>query len=189
MKTFIQIGLLSTAEYSYLTNADPCPDSIGNKCLVFYSNDNWQYVGVEINPLFCYNTANKYRGQKRTFVCAGLGARSKIQRVNVPTDDNMHMPMHSVVMTINDLVRQLNIKSLDGVYIDIEGQEMEILRNYDWEFKPEFFGVEVHDFKENGKALEDNAKEIQCILEGQGYKISLKKNTNSDRTMELQFTR
>lgn len=186
MKTFIQVGLLSTAEYAYLT--EDASNTPANDCLLFHSEDKWQYVGVEINPMACYKTAEKYTKKNRKFLCAGLGSKKEIRQVLVHRDSDTPIIMSIPVITINDLVRQLSIKSLDGIYIDIEGQEMEILRNYDWEFKPEFFGVEIHDFKEKGQALERNAEEAQSILIDQGYKKTFEKMTNADRTIEMQFT-
>lgn len=185
--TFIQVGLLSTCEYSYLATGASPPRSIHE---IPVKADNWDYFGVEVNPFFISNLLEYNKHRNVNIICAGISEESKLIRVDEASNIIL-VPCITLNNFIDELILNHNVENIGGIYLDIEGAEYNIIKNYEFKHKPPFFGVEVHGREVNPgiskRSYSERGEDIKEIFFKNGYKLHLEKVTNANRTLELQF--
>ena len=76
---------------------------------------------------------------------------------------------------LENVLKKLNIKSVDYINIDVEGHEFEILKNFDIQFyKPKVVSVEYLDFTMNKLEFKNN--KLENIIKSELYNYFLKNN-------------
>ena len=75
-------------------------------------------------------------------------------------------------MTLDELIKKHNVKSIDKLKIDTEGTEYQILDSYSWKIKPKFMQIEYQHWVSRGVSVEKYIK----MLESMGYKCKKDKN-------------
>lgn len=181
----IQIGLLTNAEMFYLTQNDwqkqilQQPDI--NKVPDF-NYDKWVLYGIDSNPASIAIMLDKYGGSNVSWICAYVSHNSNtIVPVRDQTSEDIHSNLFSPTITLSSLINGLALDRIDVLKIDIEGSELQVISNYQFEIKPRYISIECHEMYNEGCT-----DRIQRILEMQGYDISNIQYTNIGRTIELQ---
>ena len=74
---------------------------------------------------------------------------------------------------LENVLKNLNIKSFDYINIDVEGHELEVLKNFDIQlYKPKAVSVEYLDFTMNKLVFKNN--KLENVIESELYKYFIK---------------
>tara|TARA_B100000989_G_scaffold231793_1_gene178596 strand:+ start:66 stop:761 length:696 start_codon:yes stop_codon:yes gene_type:complete len=77
--------------------------------------------------------------------------------------------------TLNSILKDYNIKNIDYFNLDVEGHEMDVLKNFDIKlYKPKVISVEFIDYQM--KKLEFKNNNIGVVLESEIYKYFISNN-------------
>lgn len=165
--TCLQIGLLNTAEFFYLTDPfwqerlpeQPPLKQIPKAVADLY--DRWFYFGIDqdLTPLPEAYKRNPW--------------------------GNSHF-FEAKVSDLDDVLLFFDISELGMLAIDIEGDELAVFEEYSWNVKPAFITVEVH---RQDQSLEEACVAIINLVEPHGYNVYNCQQSNYNRTYELQFLR
>ena len=224
MNTCIQIGLHGTCEYLYLAKEnwrDLMPEQLEIKrlpdsLLPHLEPGSFKYYGVERSPVFLGKIMEQFQfsGANIEWICAQLstayGALPRLHHANDQYPENIYgEDIHNVnyfvpAIDLDTLITGLDIKNLDVLAMDIEGDEDYLLKMYTWLQKPKFITIETHyanilqlenEEEYNLGARTANLKSLIC---SQGYKCILEQETNETResiasgtenNFEIQFLR
>lgn len=150
------------------------PKRLSN-CFRFYKR-GWMGVVVEPNP----EVANRFltKRPRDKFVNAGIGidngyldyfkylipALNTFSKKAVLENNKKGFNVDSIekikILAVKDFLDKYVDKKIDFLSIDTEGLDFEILKNWDWKYKPKVLCVE-----------KDNDKRIEKLLTEKGYKL------------------
>ena len=197
----IQIGLGWTAEYDYLAEDDwksKMQDNHRNFHIpVFLHKYNkWKYYGIDADgDSIAHLIKTKDKRDNVQWIQAAI-SNDKIIELN---HNRFHMnPFFDTCLvpaiTFDDLLDLVGIEEIAILAIDIEGQEIDILKEYSWDIKPEYIAVEVHaNHNHTIEGLEENSAEMLCVVESEGYVLCREFGTNIrdgiSYTNEMQFAK
>ena len=199
----IQIGLLNTAEMLYLTETDwqkQIEQQADTNKVPDFDYDKWVLYAVDCNPVSIAIMSDKYKQNDVRWLCAYLSDNNSIVPVNDETSQIMRTNLLTPSLTLKLLVDGLGLHRIDVLKMDIEGSELGVISNYQFEIKPTYISIECHEVDNKGctdqiqnilenqdyDILKGCTDQIQTILENQGYDILSRKFTNIGRTIELQ---
>lgn len=168
----IQIGLKRTAELLYLTRPDwksimPTVAEENKRLYTEFDFDRWDYFGIDCDPGsitgmlggdvrtredFPYNVDNAHWINCLIVPCQKPYLR-KIKSA-ICTEE-----CYVVSVSLEFIVQQLNLPKIDVLVMDIEGDEVDVLGNYNFDIKPSYIIVETHS----------NRELIENILHSQNY--------------------
>ena len=162
MRTVIQLGLHTSAEWIYLSNKEGWVDDYPPKreyeeVPAFFQDDPepFRYFGVDYAPESIAYVANKYPSltYHADFICCGISDRIYSSLQHSKTwwvgqswyfiDIFPHIIYPFIPLSV--LFRMLNLNSVDILAMDIDGYEHIVLADIDnWEILPKLIVVEVH---------------------------------------------
>lgn len=202
MKTGIvmQIGIYTVADYAYLS--EPNWQQVMRKVSELkhvppqlHHIKDWKYIGVDCdvasiaamsrqiqNAIWCprfitgKDTGHTYRYSSDAFeditgIPFGLSAPNVF--------------IHKT--PLSDFLKELEISHLDVLAVDIEGSEVELFENYDWQVKPTYLPIEFHH-----KFVDILQQDFEQLFYDAGYIKIHEEPTNHcealiPQTTELQF--
>ena len=192
MRTVIQLGLYTSAFWTYLTREDWVDyrrkklDQPQNILPEFFTKDPapFQFYGVDVEPESIAHVANSrhYKNLPNiTWICAGISddhylmkPTSRYDRAEwyqFPTHNRMH-----VYITMKHLINSISPETLDVLAIDIDGYEHYIFNDMEnWSILPTYITIEYHPFgidRENREAVkrEEAHDNLIATIVGNGYK-------------------
>ena len=185
MKTCVQIGLNMTAEYLYLVDNSLTTPEICS-LLQSFQEGEWTYYGVDANPASIVFVANKYVHLNRShLVCCKIAADTGLEAAALFWGKHIWAENMSIknlekqsffvgTFSLGNFLSALELKYVDLLAIDVEGEEFTIFENYDWNVKPERLRVEVHCWD---KKMEKANTFVDMVV-SQGYEVEGKFNWN-----------
>ena len=196
----VQVGIGFSAEYSFL--ADPnwheVIEKMDNKyhfpieISSFVSDQPWLYYGIDCDPHSIIHAAEKYPDVENWLVTNIVAESKGIKRVQeswsleAELSPTMITPIMIPCMTLADALKKLEIKFIDILAMDVEGDEAPILESYDFQIKPRFITVEIHVWP----PFENHRSRIIDCLVSNGYTLAKEFKTNEQMdipTIEAQF--
>ena len=211
MRTIIQLGLHTSAIWTYLTREDWVDYmrnrlSDNSKTLPdFFTEDHtpFQFYGVDIEPESIAYVANKgrYRDSPNiTWICAGISDDHYLMKPTSRYDSaewyqfSTNNKMH-VYITMKHLVDSISPETFDVLAIDIDGYEHYIFKEMaEWSILPTYITLEHHRFGYDGENREVVARteaynNLIATIVGNGYTHldPVIKNELGKPIAELQF--
>ena len=192
----IQIGLMFSVEYLYLTqydwkevwNEEREVNQIHPSLLEKISDDPWLYYGIDRGIYSVATFANRF--PQGNWICANVHPTNTgmnpyaVDDVLLPYEGNPIIWIPN--MSLSDIVSSLGLTYIDALKMDIEGAEAAIFESYDWKVKPTFISVEIHSFE----PFDAHRKRVMSCLFNQGYALVNEVPTNKRSeypTVEGQF--
>lgn len=202
----LQIGLFLTAEYHYLVLDNWKEHSDETLKAIFPDRDQWEYYGVDCDPLTLHYVVANYENAARVnWVCAAVKYGVPLIKMASPhrniepeekamyTDgkDLIHSEYYTPCFSLKALVDALNLSTVDILIMDIEGDEFAVLDSGDlWEVSPRFIDIEMHfgDTHRNQHFFRD-ANTFENMFQTHGYRCISRKNQNEGQQVLFQFVK
>ena len=190
----IQMGLNREAEYLYLASPNWLQkmkqvNPIKALPKVLHHISKWDYYGIDCDPASISLMLHTHPQQECIkWIQARIDSKDgKIVRnfENWGKEDNLFL---SVTVTLDTLIKGLDLEKIDVLALDIEGAELGLFQTYQWHIYPTYIAVEIHDARDDERPVEyfETRKLIQDIIQERGYEMTLHKKWEG-RTEELQF--
>ena len=144
----LQIGFGNSAEYTYLvghqteqTNSVYRPEDLS-------PSDRWYYYGVDSDPV---NTVDWNQKQIPNTNWINVFISNEPGVINIESVENM-APRNKQLLgqtffvgkiTLSQLIENLNLNSLEILAMDLNGYEIEVFDEYDWDIKPQYLIIEA----------------------------------------------
>ena len=184
-KNCLQIGIQKFAEYTYLVGYPDERDKSIWKPTEYSKNDQWNYYGVDGDPL-CILEWHKKRIPNTTWVNTYLDKEPGLVRSEEIADmffeHQAELNTNSFFVgkiTLSQLIKGLNLNEIELFVMDIECSELPVFLEYDWCVRPKYLVIETH------------SESITCILnqlfEKQEYRKIHEVPTNAGITSELVY--
>ncbi len=161
MRTCIQLGLNTSADWAYLTQYDwvdymrTVLDRPQHILPELFTEDStpFKYYGIDIEPESIAHVANSDRYKdftNVTWICAGISDTHYLieptsryhgsEWYNFPIHNKMH-----VYITMKHLINQISPPTFDIFALDIDGYEHYIFNDMaEWPLLPTFITIELH---------------------------------------------
>ena len=200
----VQIGIGSSAEYSFLTRPDwreinnnqetnntqyYLPIEITN----LVSDEPWLYYGIDCDPYSIIGMSLKYPEVDNWLIANITPESLGLRRVDrswffmCEQEECSIKPSIAIpCLSLSDALKMLDIEYIDVLAIDIEGDEVPVLESYDFKIKPCFITVEIHVWP----PFENWRTRILDCLTSHGYTLVKEIKTNilmEIPTIEAQF--
>ena len=119
----------------YVVGVDSNPESIAF-CRTKYPNENLKLLQYLISD------KNETMEVKRWAAKYNARLPSEFTSNLHETDD---IQVESIILSkLFDIVLENTHDKIRGLFLDIEGYEVDVLRGHDWKIKPDYIGVEAH---------------------------------------------
>ena len=180
----IQIGIDQSAEYTYLVGCPDSNDSLIWKPPDYNSSPQWDYYGVDANPLCILDWNKKQIPQTKwinVFLAKEAGIAETFEIGNIRSEHVSELGNNLYIgkITLSQLIRNLGLNNIEILVMDIEGYELEVFYEYDWQIKPRYLIVETHS---------NQTCEALCqLFRNHGYNELEKRLTNNESTTEIIF--
>ena len=181
----LQIGIQKFAEYTYLVGHQDSRDDKIWKPPDLLPSDKWNYYGVDGDPS-CILDWNSKCIPNTKWINVFLDTQSGIINVNsIPDSLNFYSEEFRNLfvgkLTLSQLISSLEIKTLEILVMDIEGLELEVFSEYNWNLRPKYLIVETH--------TENIKNSLIGLFLNNGYQEIKQIPTNANRTTELVYQR
>lgn len=200
----IQLGIYTTAEYIYVLEPDwrkyMCQNVPKIKQLpeCLHGIDNWHFVGIDSD--ICSILTMLYMHPQANWVNAYIAGENNGFVTILPSDAHVHMlgytehenygkcVLQVPKVTLSEIIQSFGFPQVDVLAMDVEGSEVDIIANYDWQIKPKYIAVEFHD-----KFVSMSPSEFDHLLACQGYALIHEELTNPSgdgevfETVERQY--
>ena len=181
----VQIGLHIWAEYLYLTDPNwrkemlELHEAVHLPIDVTHNIESWDYYGVDAD----FNSIRymvETHGTKGTWIPAWItqNQHQYNETQNRMFEDGAWIPdnkgdlkllrhsVHTPMLSLSDLFRQLNLSNVDLLMVDIDWWEYVIFVDYDWSVYPNCIRIEIHE-TENG--IQQDAHKMRQFFAPHGY--------------------
>lgn len=205
----LQVGIMDSPELIYLAvpswkHRRTLPPMFQLPEIVTDMYTDWEYFGMDADPCaiaFLINEYNQpnvhwvqgclspcyFHGESLTLLPSWMSVKNIVEE----KPSKVWIPK----ITLDTLITELHLKTLDVLWLDIEGCEYTVLEAYSWRLKPAYISTEVHTYPKavEPDILANKVAKMKALVTEQGYKIVIDKPTNIREglayTHELQFLR
>ena len=199
MKTCVQIGLWKSAELLFLANKNysraVCgfPHQLCNDMpdLEFTDEElesEWSYFGVDSDPgSITYLSYRFVTHPNVHWVNAKIihGGEVKLVQGNINWSEDWAVDRAFVCgVSLGKLFEHLGIIYCDLLVMDIEGAEIEVFENYDWNLKPNKIFVELHRLPDGDR---DEFSRIRDAIVPAGYNLNTVYDNDDWAKLHLLF--
>ena len=153
----VQIGLRKTSEYYYLTQPNwksqihQQPEQFILPDEIYKDIDSWRYIGIDRDATSISLMIEKY-GYNAEWVCAQIKNDDRTlapiwDPISVPAEKRSHAwSLNVASIDLADLFRELKLKCIHTLMVDVDGAETPIFERYDWSIIPLHIQIELHPF-------------------------------------------
>ena len=198
MYNFIQVGLNGYCEYHYLVIHNSSPYSKMHSLPQNFPapGKDWNYYGICANPKSVSDAYEKYKTEhnsgKTYFGCIAITSErgcAKTKEDKIPPIPMVYDSNIVFCITLDDLIDYLGLEDIEGLCLDIEGAEYEVIKDYSWKIKPRFLQVEFH--KMYGHHRLSCYKLRDFLVNDIGYSLipfkGINRYENHDTAINMQF--
>ena len=145
----VQIGVKDSAEYTYLVGYQAENDDHTWKPKEYLPSGNWDYYGVDPNPLNIFDWSSKKIPNTKwinVFLAPETGIAETFEIDHIDQNNKSELGEHLFIgkITLSQLINDLKLDEIEILAIDVGGHELEIFYEYDWNIKPKYLIVKTY---------------------------------------------